>query len=380
MKIEQRYWTASEGWQMESASTLDGNASLVLVFGASKLLNDATRMAEIRARYPGTLMLGCTTAGEICGIRVRDDSIVTTAVHFEQTALKLAHTTITEGGDSRKVAKYLANALPAQQLVHVLVLSDGLKVNGSELVCGLRENLPDGVAVTGGLAGGGMEFLHTWVCADGAPEEGKIAALGFYSEHLKVGFASLGGWDAFGAERLITRSHGNILYELDGRSALELYRRYLGENNAEPADMVMFPLSIRINDAGARLVRTVMSINEDDQSITFAGDMPQGSYVRLMKANMDRLVEGAADAARKCNTSPAPASGEAELALLVSCAGRKLVLKQRIEEEIEIVREVLGNNAVLTGFYSYGEICPYGSLAGCEFHNQTMTITTFSER
>ena len=397
MKTEQRYWTAGAGWQTENDSSLDGDASLVLLFGSTGLLRDDARMGEVRARYPGALMVGCSTSGEICGVRVRDESLAVTAVRFEHTTLKLAQVAIGETGGSREAGEGLAKALPPEQLVHVLVLSDGLKVNGSELARGLRENLPAGVAVTGGLAGDGSAFQHTLVCADGTPGEGLVAALGFYGERLKVGYGSLGGWDSFGAERLITRSKGNVLFELDGRSALELYKEYLGEHAAGlPATALLFPLALRIGENGygaARtalaanlalhagegdygVVRTVLAVNEDEQSMTFAGDMPEGGYARLMKANFDRLVDGAAGAARAGYEMLG--SVEPELALLISCVGRKLVLKQRVEEEVEGVREVLGARTVLTGFYSYGEICPHDVLTRCELHNQTMTITTFS--
>lgn len=378
MYIEQQYWTASEGWQKESAVSVDGNASLVLVFGAGHLLADAARMDEVRAFYPAAPLLGCSTSGEICGTRVRDDSLVVTAVRFEHTVIKLAQTTVNGSEDSAHAGQRLAQDLVQQDLVHVLVLSDGLKVNGTELARGLRENLPQGVAVTGGMAGDGANFKQTLVCADGPPADGMIAALGFYGDHLKVGYGSLGGWDSFGAERLITRSKGNVLYELDGRSALELYKRYLGEHAAGPAEALLFPLALRTDGEGYGLVRSVMAINEEEQSMTFAGDMPEGGYARLMKANFDRLIDGAADAAHA--TSETLGASNPELALLVSCVGRKLVLKQRVEEEVEGVREVLGEDTVLAGFYSYGEICPHGAFTKCELHNQTMTITTFSER
>lgn len=379
MKIEQQYWSANEGWKKETTAGLDGPASLVLVFGASALMGDAAKIGEVRAFYPGAPLLGCSTSGEICGIRVRDDTLVVTAVRFEHTALKLAHTVVSEGGDSLAAGERLAKALPQEKLVHVLLLSDGLKVNGSDLARGLRENLPTDVAVTGGMAGDGTAFQQTLVlCADAAPCEGVIAALGFYGNRFKVGYGSLGGWDPFGPERLITRSKGNVLYELDGRSALELYKKYLGENNATPADALLFPLTLRSGDEGYGLVRSVMSINEDEQSMTFAGDMPEGGYARLMKANFDRLVDGAAGAAHA--GLEMLGSTEPDLALLISCVGRKLILKQRIEEEVESVRDVLGKNTVLAGFYSYGEICPHGAITKCELHNQTMTITTFSER
>jgi hypothetical protein len=379
MKIEQRYWTESEGWQTEGVSTLDGgDAQWVLVFSGAEKMREAAWLEETKQRYPKALIMGCSTAGEICATRVRDESVVTTAVQFEHTRIEMAQADIGQMQDSRDVGVRLAQALDQEGLTHVLVLSDGLKVNGSELAKGLRVTLPHDVAVTGGLAGDGSRFQHTLVCADGVVVEGKIVALGFYGERLKVGYGSLGGWDVFGPERLVTKSSGNILYELDGQSALGLYKNYLGDHAAGlPATALLFPLALRNGEEGYSLVRTVLGIDEEAQSMTFAGDMPEGAHARLMKANFDRLVDGASGAARASHE--ALGSAPPDLAILISCVGRKLVLKQRIEEEVEGVRDVLGAHAVLTGFYSYGEICPHDAITGCELHNQTMTITTFSE-
>jgi hypothetical protein len=378
MKIEQSYWTAAEGWRDVPSTALGGKASLLLLFGARGVLADAARRAELQARYPDAPLVGCSTSGEICDTRVRDGSLVATAIRFEHTRVELASTTLDAAGDSSYAAgTQLAMSLPTEELVHVLVFSDGLRVNGSELARGLRESLSTEVAVTGGLAGDGADFAHTLLCDANGCGEGRIVAIGLYGERLKVGYGSLGGWDTFGAERLITRSRGNVLYELDGQSALALYKKYLGEFYAGPAEALLFPLALKTPDAGFELVRTVLSVNEEEQSMTFAGDMPQGSYVRLMKANFDRLVDGAAGAAR--GSLETLGRQQPQFALLISCVGRKLVLKQRVEEEVEEVREVLGKGAVLAGFYSYGEICPHGAITQCELHNQTMTITTFAE-
>jgi hypothetical protein len=269
-------------------------------------------------------------------------------------------------------------SLNKESLVHVFVLSDGLKVNGSDLVKGLTKNLSSKVTVTGGLAGDGDRFKETLVFWDGPPDKDTIAVLGLYGNRLKVGYGSLGGWDSFGPERLITRSRGNILYELDGQSALELYKKYLGEHaKGLPATGLLFPLSIRTKEGDAGVVRTILSIDEEDRSLTFAGDIPEGAYARLMKANFDRLIDGAVGAAK--TSYEAIGSTSPDLAVLISCVGRKMILKQRTEEEVEGVHEVLGDKTVLTGFYSYGEISPFTPSARCELHNQTMTITTFTE-
>jgi hypothetical protein len=264
-----------------------------------------------------------------------------------------------------------------ERLAHVLVLSDGSSVNGSDLVRGLIRYLPTGVAATGGLAGDGARFGATLVFNNGVPEKGAIAAVGLYGSRLKVGFGSLGGWDPFGPERLVTRSKGNVLFELDGRPALGLYKQYLGEHaKGLPATGLLFPLSVRVKPDDTALVRTILAIDEQQQSMTFAGDVPEGAHARLGKANVDRLVDGAVGAAR---ASYPAGSAAPELAILISCVGRKLVLKQRVEEEVEGVRSVLGQQAAMTGFYSYGEIAPFSLGERSELHNQTMTITTFAE-
>lgn len=381
MKIEQVKWTQATGWQPAAPGKLAETAQLLFIFGSKETLRQQQCLQQLRAAYPQARFFGCTTAGEICGDQVYDDSLVATAIHFEQTTLQSAQVKINDMADSYQAGQSLARTLDQAELVHVLVLSDGLRVNGSDLVRGLTENLPPAVTVTGGLSGDADRFQETLVFYNDSPEPDLVAAVGLYGKNLRVGYGSLGGWDPFGPERLITRSQGNILYELDGRSALSLYKQYLGDYAAGlPATGLLFPLSLRTSEDenSTGVVRTILGINEDEQSLLFAGDVPERAYARLMKANFDRLIDGAVGAAR--TTYEAIGSAEPDLALLISCVGRKLVLKQRVEEEIEGVREVLGSRPVFTGFYSYGEISPFTPSARCELHNQTMTITTFAER
>jgi hypothetical protein len=345
-------------------------------------------MEAVKKSCPTACIVGCSTAGEICGTEVLDDSLTATAVNFEHSQVKGIDARLGDFVDGFRAGEFLAKTLPPSlpgsnsaaqdNLMHVLVFSDGLKVNGSDLVRGLINHLPAGVTVTGGLAGDGARFQQTLVLWDNVPQKDSIVALGLYGSRLKIGFGSLGGWDSFGPERLITRSKGNVLYELDGQSALGLYKKYLGEHAEQlPAAGLLFPLSLRTKAGDTAVVRTILSIDEKEQNMTFAGDVPEGAYARLMKANFDRLIDGAAGAAR--TSYQAIGSTSPELAILISCVGRKLVLKQRIEEEVEGVRDVLGERTRLTGFYSYGEISPFTPGAKCELHNQTMTITTLSE-
>ncbi|HEX3357547.1 MAG TPA: FIST N-terminal domain-containing protein [Tepidisphaeraceae bacterium] len=377
MKIEQAVWKASEAWNPGLLSDLGAAAQLVLLFGSTAAIGDDALMNRVRSLYPNAYLFGCSTAGEILATQVFDDTLAITACAFEHTTLRTAEVNLSDFADSFAAGKSLARAVSHEQLAHVLVLSDGLGVNGSELVKGIVQNLPPGVAVTGGLSADGSRFNKTLVCAGGASTSGKIAAIGFIGDRLRVSFGSMGGWDTFGPERIVTKSAGNVLYELDGQNALALYKRYLAEHAAGlPSTGLLFPLSIWNSDGGQPVVRTILAVNEADQSMTFAGDIPVGCHARLMRANMERLIDGAQGAARTCYESLNGSA--AELGILISCVGRKLVLKQRIEEEIEAVADILPGTA-LTGFYSYGEISPFTPTARCELHNQTMTITTLRE-
>lgn len=380
MQTEQKKWTKQTGWQSLTDRNLKDKAQLVFFFGDSSLLKQEIYFNQVKSFYPQAHILSGSTAGEIIDEEVLDNSMVTTAVFFEQTTIQCAKTRIDKMDDSLLVGEQLAQSLEKPGLTHVFILSDGLHVNGSKLVAGLTHKLPPHVAVTGGLTGDQDRFVETVVGLDEPAKKDNLAVVGFYGDHIKIGYGSMGGWDSFGPDRLVTRSKDNVLYELDRQPALALYKKYLGEQaKGLPATGLLFPLSLRLKNGETSLVRTILSINEAENSMTFAGDIPEGSYVRLMKANFERLVDGATGAANMSYQSIG--SFSPDLAVLISCVGRKLVLKQRTEEEIESVANILGKNTAIIGFYSYGEICPVTPTEKqCELHNQTMTITTFAER
>ena len=205
-----------------------------------------------------------------------------------------------------------------------------------------------------------------------------VSAVGFYGDHVMVSHGSQGGWDSFGPVRTVTRSEGNVLYELDGKPALALYKTYLGEKAKElPSSGLLFPISLLDTEGGARnVVRTLLSVDHEAQSLTFAGDVPQGAKVQLMKAHFDRLVDGAQNAAELANKQ---AHKEHPLAIAVSCVGRRLVLGAQTEDELDVVLDTLPESTTMAGFYSYGELSPVGQ-GSCDLHNQTMTLTVISER
>jgi hypothetical protein len=355
-------------------------AQLVLAFGDPALVTNAGLFDHIRNLFPGAAIVSSSTAGEILQENVYDNSLVVTAIQFEKTIVRCKVSNIKQHDSSYTTGMYLMKALvgEGEDLIAVFILSDGTHINGSELVSGFSENNPKCVPVTGGLAGDGARFTRTFAGLDRLPEEGNVVAVGFYGKNLKIGHGSFGGWDEFGPERTITRANKNVLYEIDNKNALDLYKEYLGPYKEElPGSALLFPLSMREPGSVEHLVRTILSINEREKSMLFAGNMPEGSKIRLMKANFDRLIDGSSTAAR--NSFSSLENSSPELTLLVSCVGRKLILQERTDEEVQAVKQIFGDRTSVAGFYSYGEISPFNRNTRCELHNQTMTITTFSE-
>lgn len=377
MKVQQRAWQQGK-WTTPGDWLLGNTAQLVLVFGGRQQLQDVHPLDEIARAHPNAAVIGCSTGGEIIGTEIMEDSVVATAIEFQSTRVQAAVTNIRSDDNGFAAGQQLAAELAGDDLQHMLVFSEGVNVNGSELAKGLCSCLPEHVTLTGGLAGDGAQFKETVVCFNGKVKPNQVVGIGLYGKHLRIGCASQGGWDFFGPERLVTRSRGNVLFELDGEPVLAIYKRYLGQYAKDlPLSGLQFPLSLKTRSSSNGVVRTILSMDEGEQSLTFAADIPEGMVARMMRANFDRLVEGASSAGAE--TQAALGDLTSELTIMISCIGRKLILKQRTEEELEGVAAAMLGRPAMTGFYSYGEMAPFAAGARCELHNQTMTVTAITE-
>ena len=373
MRVTTLRFDRESGWS-GPLPDVEPDRSLTLCFGAPGYLNDTDPLRDLALGTGGNL-LGCSTSGEIHHHEVADDTLSVAVMEFETTTVRSVAERITlDGSFSAGIA--IGQRLADPSLKAIFILSEGLDVNGSELVRGINSVVPVDVVVTGGLAGDGPRFQQTWVIVDGKPVSGYVTAAGLYGNNVRVGHGSKGGWDKFGPERTVTRSRGNIVYELDGRPILELYREYLGDLAGElPASGSLFPLALRQPGSEKQLVRTIIGVDEAEQSLTFAGDVTQGHQVQLMHANFHRLIDGAEDAAA---SAIGRAAQVASVSIAVSCVGRRLVLGERTEDELEAMLHLLPSGTPQVGFYSYGEISPYTD-GFCDLHNQTMTLTTIGE-
>lgn len=355
----------------------ESKVQLVLCFASSAVLAAPGIYELVTKKFPAAQIAFCSTAGEIYNDLVQDDSFIAVAVTFDQTSIASATVNINNFDNSHDAATALIKELPKNDLAYILVLCDGSMVNGSELVKGLNKAVDNKIPITGGLAGDGTDFSATLVGLNEQPAQGNIIAIGFYGQYIKVTHGSNGGWQTFGLEKEVTRSAGNKLFEVDDTNALDIYKKYLGpEADHLPGSALMFPLSVIIPESKQPVVRTILSIDNEEKSMTFAGDIPEGSKVRFMKANFDMLTSAAAVAAQNAMLTK---SIRPDFSLLVSCVGRKIILGQRIEEEVEAVLESLGDQTPVAGFYSYGEIAPFNEGGDCQLHNQTMTVTSFYE-
>lgn len=369
-KKEERVLFSSNGFG-------SNKANLVLAFGERVLLDDLLPYNKIKELYPKAHIVICSTSGQISNTGLVESNIVVTAINFEKTAIKVSEIDIQNNSNVQELGNVIKKDFFSEDLKSILILSEGSFVNGTELINELIQQTKGTIPIFGGLAGDEYRFEKTIVGLNSDASQGKIVAVGFYGDAIHFGFSSKGGWSDFGPEREVTLSEKNVLYKIGDRFALDLYKEYLGKYADElPGSSLYFPLSMKENINAAPIVRTILSIDEENKSMTFAGNIPQGSFVRLMKGNLDKLIDASYNAALQIFSEQCT---KPELALLVSCVGRKIVLGNRIEEELEVIKEVFGEDTLVCGFYSYGEISPTLKNIACELHNQTMTIATIYE-
>ena len=351
---------------------------LVLVFGNRYLLENPTIYNEIKQIFPDGHIVFGSTSGDITAHSVDDESISITAIEFEKSKFLIKTSNVLNSDlDSFKTGNDLIKQFPTEGLKFVYVISEGSFINGSQLTKGMNAATENNVLITGGLCGDAARFEKTLASYNENPKQGEIVAIGFYGETLEVTFSIHGGWTPFGPERVVTKSQSNILYELDNQPALDLYKKYLGEKSKElPAAALLYPLNVKSEDEEQSFVRTILNIDEQNNTMILAGDIPENSKVQLMMTNIDNIAHASELAAKQ---AIGKRKNKPQLALLVSCIGRKLVLDQRVEEEIEEVVAIVGKDTTIGGFYSYGEIAPFNLEINCQLHNQTMTITLISE-
>ena len=378
MKLNQQLYNNPEEALSGLKSIKASEYELHFLFADKSYFEDEVILQQIKETFKGSVLAGCSSSGEIGNKKFAEKSMVVTSVKLEKSCVKKSCFKLNDINDSRKAGEQIANDLKGEGLKHIYIISDGITVNGTRLIEGINSVYDKGVNISGGLAGDNATFTKTFVAdMENNFVSDVVTAIGFYGEAIQTGCGSFGGWDSFGIDRVVTKSKENVVYEIDGQPALDLYKSYLGDMSKElPGSALFFPLEMRTSEDSELLVRTILGVNEEEKSMTFAGNLPEGAFVRLMKTNVNRVIDGAGKASELVKEG---IDREAQLLLMVSCVGRKLVLKQLVQDEVEAVTENFSSETVFTGFYSNGEIAKMQFHDNCNLHNQTMTITSISE-
>mgnify|MGYP003334885106 FL=1 len=367
------------GNQWEGFDKLKLQASeyqLLLVFAQKSLLADPAIFKKLRENFTAAQIVSASTAGEIIGEESIEDAVLAIAIKMEKTPFKIVNDNIAAHKNSYDLGLSLAKSLKKDELSYVMILSDGHIVNGSDLLDGIKSHLGEQLPMSGGMAGDGNLFSSTLVGFEGGIKNGNVVLIGFYGEALEVCIDVQRGFNYFGPERIVTKSDKNILYDIDAAKALDLYKKYLGEYVDElPGSALLFPVAI-LNDNDEPLVRTILSINEEDGSMVFAGNMPEGVTIRFMRSNLDQLINRAEEASKRvtdCVDDP-------DLLLVMNCVGRKIILGERRSEEIKALSKSLKGDTIIAGFYTYGEFSSWEKPEKtCDLHNQTVVVTAIKE-
>jgi hypothetical protein len=380
MKTRQIRIKSLDALPAQLATLCADQPDLIIVFGGLPFFESAGMANMLKEAAPNAALIGCSTAGEIAVDRVYENNCIFTAIKFEQTQVIVTTTEIVGMQDSFGAGERLGMALPQENLTGVFLLGTGVAINGSALVAGIQSKIPAKTSISGGLAADAGAFKQTWTLGPAGSSDKHIVAVGLYGDHVQLNYGTFAGWEPFGPMRKVTRCDQNVLFELDGERALDIYKRYLGDYAKDlPGSGLLFPFEMLDSQREkSGIFRTILGIDEEHGSLTLAGDINPDGFLRLMHSSTDKLIEGAETAAKNACSQPSGDNGAA-VGILVSCIGRKLVMGDRVDEEVEAVANTLGKNTCVTGYYSNGEIAGAEFLGECRLHNQTMTITWISE-
>ena len=353
---------------------LKPSADLVLVYAPPFSLEDPSLLEKLTTQYPKARVLGCSSAGECLDGKPYDNSIVYSAIQFEHTTLRPARVDLPEEKRNEFLAgQALANELAGEDLVMVLLFSEGLAVDCDELIRGIQSVLGSETAIFGGLAGDSLSFERTVVLSNEGVSADAVVAVGFYGDRLRFETVT-SHFDQSGETIEITAAQGNLLSEINGRPALDVLEEFiLREEGVGITESLSFPIIILDPTTHKPLYcRTIHEYNTEDGTLLAAGSFPVGPAKLInMYDKTNFLID-----TRK--TSGRLEKDRHQFALIISCAARRGTLGNDWMEELSLISEALGEMSSI-GFYSYGEIGKSNFGNFTIVHNQTLNIAAFHE-
>jgi hypothetical protein len=381
MRVLQKIYQADNTFSLDKVM-LDfsefTNDSLFFIFINKERSFWIEHLTLISAKFPSSSFVGATSAGQIGGEFIYDNECVITALKFKKAKFFLKTFEHVSSESSFDIGKQIAMLGNEHDVHSALIFSEGLNINGTKLSEGI--NLTNKkIVYSGGLSGDGSDFKETLVFTKDKFIPNAIAVV-YFDKNVEFRTSAAGGWTSFGIERRVTKSHNNIVYEIDEKPAINLYNDYLGSKaKLLPSYGLHFPICLtsKNNNAETELVRTLLAIDEVAGSLTFAGDVNEGCEIKLMKSTTKDLIHSAQSLFAEKLLEINNLEGDV-FSFLVSCVGRRLVMGQNTEEEF--VLPPLPFEVIRTGYYSYGELSKSIKENKCSLHNQTFTLTLIWEK
>jgi len=334
---------------------------------------------SIQDKWPGLQVIGCTTDGEMSSqLGFVEDSVSLTLFASDTIEITTgvgrdASKDLVAGAQSAYEQAKSKTTLPPALCV---VTPASLTFSSEQVVNAIKSVVGPDVPLFGAVAGDQWRFQQTYqffndeVLVDSVP-------MILFSGPVCVSSSTQSGWQTIGPVGTITEVTGNVVHKIDNGTALDFYKSLLGDDAVPTGDR---PLAILdSNENISRLRASNEAYDPETGSITFFGEFSVGDRVQITLANRNDILEGTR-ASVQLAKSKFPATASPSAAMFFSCSARKLLLGTRTNEEYEILKNEIGQDLPVFGFYGYGEIGPAFSGDGhCEFHNETFVTVLFGE-
>ena len=330
---------------------------------------------QLKTKYKNANIVIFSTSGHFVSSEILDETPIVSAIEFENSSITMDQFSIADFATSFDLGESIGKSIK-KEVKGVCIISDGGLINGTELISGINANVLKEVPIFGGMAGDGTRFQKTLVGANQNPEVGNVVIIQFFGEGISIKSNSDFGWTSLGLEFKITKSESNKLIEIDKKNAYDVLYEFLAPESEEKfAELTLYYPFLLKDSSDEGVIRTPILVNHKEKTLVYAGNMPEGSMVKLMKSGTMQLLDSTLEVAQKCVLS----KEENSFVLAISCVGRRVVLEDMANEEFTEIQSIFGERSCYFGFYSYGEFSRSGFEENCKLHNQTLTLAVLQE-
>ena len=375
-------------------SSLGNHSPDVAIVFASQRLEYQALLNGIHAVIGDVPMVGGTTAGEISASGLGSDTIVLCLMASDSLSFHVASASGMKNDEEdcgRRLGEKITHDIKMDKAKSLILFPDGMGGDGVSLLKGLQSVLGADFEMVGGFLGDDGRFKETFQFYNGKCYRGDlVTALMISGEDQFVTSTGVrSGFESIGGRIYCTKANKNVVEKFEDVRALDFYKDLLGEERSKRLPEICLEYPFGLIDSKATIgeheyfqLRCGLQVNEKEGSITLAGSIPEGSAITLTTASRADIINGARQAAIQAQEGLMGALPQ--LVLMFSCIGRKLVLGRRTSEEIDIVKQVFGENVPIIGFYTYGEIGPLDKnqkeLQAARFHNETVVLWVLGKK